>query len=94
MVNRHQEVFLDHLPIVRPTVDLPDNYKPPYKNLIILGSLMLAPLLTYLKDSTSPQWVSITLVEIAPNSSNSLLSLIDFQVGECLKSPSFLFLFI
>ena len=92
MVNCHQEVFLDHLPIVRPTVDLPDNYKPPYKNLIILGSLMLAPLLTYLKDSASPQWVSITLVEDSPEQFNSLLSLIDFsELIECLKCHSISF---
>ena len=65
MVNRHHEVFLDHLPSV-PVAPSDQNYlenKPRYRNLFVFGSLMLLPLLSYLQDNPDAHWISITLVE-------------------------------
>lgn len=68
MINAHHEVFLDYLPSIPSSQSLINDEKPPYKNLIIFGSLMLLPLYNYLQGlsqaaQSEVSWVSITLVE-------------------------------
>ena len=65
MVNRHYEVFLDYLPAVpaAPLDHTSAENKPHYRNLFVFGSLMLAPLLSYLQENLASPWISITLVE-------------------------------
>lgn len=77
MVNQHREVLLDHLPsIPLPEVSLTVE-KPPYRNLVIFGSLMLVPLLPYLQSLASSPWISLTLIEDDPKQLAAALSLVD-----------------
>ena len=77
MVNQHREVLLDHLPsIPSPEASLTDK-KPPYRNLVIFGSLMLVPLLPYLQSLASSPWISLTLIEDDPKQLAASLSLLD-----------------
>ena len=78
MVNQHREVLIDHLPAIPSPAALQIAEKPPYRNLVIFGSLMLAPLLTYLQDVASSPWISLTLIEDDLKQLAATLSLVDF----------------
>ena len=77
MVNQHREVLLDHLPSVPLPGALPKLEKPPYRNLVIFGSLMLVPLLPFLQSLASSPWISLTLIEDDPKQLAASLSLVD-----------------
>lgn len=77
MVNQHREVLLDHLPAIPAPDAALGTQKPPYRNLVIFGSLMLVPLLPYLQSLPSSPWISLTLVEDDPKQLAATLSLID-----------------
>ena len=77
MVNKHREVLIDHLPAI-PLAAAPQSLeKPPYRNLVIFGSLMLVPLLRYLQSQASCPWISLTLFEDDPKQLAATLSLVD-----------------
>ena len=65
MVDRHQEIFLDHLPSIpaAPTDHNSAEIKARYRNLFIFGSLMLVPLLSYLRQNPDAPWISVDLIE-------------------------------
>ena len=68
MVNQHQEVLIDHLPSIPSPGALSNVEKPPYRNLVIFGSLMLVPLLPYLQGlARSPGSASPSLRMIPNN---------------------------
>ena len=77
MVNKHREVLIDHLPAI-PLAAAPQSLeKPPYRNLVIFGSLMLVPLLRYLQSQAGCPWISLTLFEDDPKQLAATLSLVD-----------------
>ena len=79
MVDKHREVILDYLPSI-PVLESPDKLsKPIYRNFVIFGSLMLCPLLDYLKSANHCPWISITLVEDDLKQLLATLSLIDLE---------------
>ena len=78
MVNQHREVLIDHLPAIPSPAALQIAEKPPYRNLVIFGSLMLVPLLTSLQDVASSPWISLTLIEDDLKQLAATLSLVDF----------------
>ena len=80
MVNQHQEVLIDHLPSIPSPGALSNVEKPPYRNLVIFGSLMLVPLLPYLQGLARSPWISLTLIEDDPKQLAASLSLVDLSV--------------
>ena len=81
MVNQHTEVLLDHLPSIPSQESSLTVEKPPYRNLVIFGSLMLVPLLPYLQSlASSSPWISLTLIEDDPKQLAASLSLVDLSV--------------
>ena len=79
MVDKHREVILDYLPSI-PVLESSDKLsKPIYRNIVIFGSLMLCPLLDYLKNANHCPWISITLVEDDLKQLLATLSLIDLE---------------
>ncbi len=79
MIDVHYEVLLDHLPCLPRISSEVVAEKPPYRNLIVFGSLMLAPLMQFLEQSTVSPWISITLVEDNPIQLKAALSLFDLS---------------
>lgn len=79
MVNQHREVLLDHLPAIPGPESVLRSPKPPYRNLVIFGSLMLVPLLPYLQNLESSPWISLTLLEDDPHQLAATLSLVDLS---------------
>ena len=77
MVNHHREVLVDHLPSIPSPEALLTPEKPPYRNLVIFGSLMLVPLLPYLQSLSISPWISLTLIEDDPQQLAASLSLVD-----------------
>ena len=78
IVDQHYEVLLDHLPAI-PHDHLGEKLiskRPPYRNLVVFGSLMLVPLLSFLRNQKSSPWVSITLVEDDMSQFAATLSLV------------------
>ncbi|QNG27761.1 6-hydroxymethylpterin diphosphokinase MptE-like protein [Synechococcus sp. HK01-R] len=79
MVNKHREVLLDHLPAIPASDAVLGIQKPPYRNLVIFGSLMLVPLLPYLQSLPNSPWISLTLIEDDPKQLAATLSLINLE---------------
>jgi len=79
MVNQHREVLLDHLPAIPASETAMGASKPPYRNLVIFGSLMLVPMLPYLQSLASSPWISFTLLEDDPLQLAATLSLVDLS---------------
>jgi len=79
IVNLHREVLLDHLPAVSAPDAVLSASKPPYRNLVLFGSLMLVPLLPYLQSLDISPWISLTLVEDDPHQLAATLSLVDLS---------------
>ena len=79
MVNAHREVLFDYLPAFPVEGEEITSIKPIYKNLTILGSLMLIPLVKYLKTDSICPWVGITIVEDDFSQLNATLSLINLS---------------
>ena len=77
MVDKHHEVFSDFLPAIPYVNDPLQNKKPIYRNLLVMGSLMLHPLFSYLRQVDKSPWVSITVVEDDIRQLQAMLSLID-----------------
>ena len=75
MIGEHHEVLFDYLPIVSKPDSEELTTKPPYRNLLVLGSLMLVPLISYLRSESTACWISITLVEDDPKQLAAALSL-------------------
>ena len=65
MVDVHYEVFLDHLPALSVADAGLNQVKPPYRNLIVFGSLMIPSLFQWIRANHGP-WITITLVENDP----------------------------
>jgi len=80
MVDAHYAVFLNHLPSL-PRVDSTsaNSEKPPYRNLVVFGSLMIAPLIKFIQINDCSPWISITLVENDPMQLKAALSLFDLS---------------
>ena len=80
MVDQHREILLDHLPSIPIEGSQSNpNEKPPYKNLIVFGSLMLSPLSALLKHLEFSPWLSITLLEDDMRQMMASLSLFDLE---------------
>ena len=79
MVNQHREVLLDHLPAIPAPDAALGTQKPPYRNLVIFGSLMLVPLLPYLQSLPNSPWISLTLIEDDPKQLAATLSLFNLE---------------
>ena len=81
MVDVHYEVFLDHLPALSVADAGLNQVKPPYRNLIVFGSLMIPSLFQWIRANHGGPWITITLVENDPvqlKAALSLFSLSDF----------------
>ena len=76
MVNSHNPILLEYLPCIDDKAS--KITKPNYRNLVVFGSLMLVPLMTYIQSNECP-WASITLVEDTPDQLAATLSLLDFS---------------
>ena len=79
MIGEHHEVLFDYLPIVSKPDSEELTTKPPYRNLLVLGSLMLVPLISYLRSESTACWISITLVEDDPKQLAAALSLVNLE---------------
>ena len=71
--------MFDYLPIVSKPDSEELTTKPPYRNLLVLGSLMLVPLISYLRSESTACWISITLVEDDPKQLAAALSLVNLE---------------
>ncbi|WP_186469824.1 6-hydroxymethylpterin diphosphokinase MptE-like protein [Synechococcus sp. A18-25c] len=87
MVDKHHELLSDFMPALPYKDDPLQHKKPPYRNLLVMGSLMLSPLLSYLKQVDESPWVSITVVEDDVRQLQAMLSLVDMPtlVNICKK---------